>query len=306
MSLFNGTVLVPRREVLTPFIDSGFTNQFADCDLSQGPLESVSGAALAQKLAMTYDQLRYHCLDVECIEDMDTYVVSARSSTGAIVALALEETQVSKPMDLLELRLAQGDDDSDSYDEEVEVNTAAEEQRGAVALNKSLLEIWLEEVIGEDDDNNDASELIGIAKEEDSQSSGDDHREVGSDGEVGVDDADEIEPWDAFLARLEIEQAHVLGTRLDLFPLGSLEGDPPRFGCVHRMHRRGVMGTCNVAGHRNCKAWVEPKIIHSDDALWRDVIEWVSTGRTRNPKEHQVAAFNLKKSWGMNPRPLTD
>jgi len=137
VSLFNGTVLVPRREVLTPFIDSGFTNQFADCDLSQGPLESVSGAALAQKLAMKHDQLRYHCLEVECIGDMDTYVVSARSSTGAIAALALEETQVSKPMDLLELRLAQGDDDSDSYDEEVEVNTAAEEQRGAVALKKT-------------------------------------------------------------------------------------------------------------------------------------------------------------------------
>ena len=261
---------------------------------------------MAQKLAMKHDQLRYHCLEVECIGDMDTYVVSARSSTGAIVALALEETQVSKPMDLLELRLGQGDDDSDSYDEEVEVNTAAEEQRGAAALDKSLLEIWLEEVIGEDDDNNDASELIGIAKEEERQASGDDHLEVGSDGEVGVDDADEIEPWDEFLARLGIEQAHVLGTRLDLFPLGSLEGDPPRFGCVHRMHRRSVQGTCSVAGHRDCKVWVEPKIAHLDDTLWRDVIEWVSTGRTRNPKEHQVAAFNLKKSWGMKPRPLTD
>jgi hypothetical protein len=171
----------------------------------------------------------------------------------------------------------------------------AESEAAAPAEPDNLVK-WLEEILAEHGQlSTDLLESVQAEAEE---------TDIVFDDDACVEDdivSDQrpVVSYEDYLVSLGLVQT-LRGTRAEFSRLGSAR----LIGTVHRLgtsSNSNLRATCKH-GHGSCICWIQPRVPHTDDEVWRALAKWLADGANKSPTEHRASGDCAKRLFGMKPK----
>ena len=140
----------------------------------------------------------------------------------------------------------------------------------------------------------------------------DSENENDSDGENDGDAVAHFDMWTctfpAFLRSVGLREAEEPpANRYEFFSATDPDGRMLGYVDYMRGSLTNLKVSCSLPGHKRCGCWVQPRLDKdSYDAgkLFRECVQWLSAGIGVDQRQHQVLGYDLKRSYGMKPKPV--